>query len=222
MSPTALKPATPLTGLVAAKAAAKTIATVIRAYAANQRQSTSHTKTRGDVRGGGRKPWKQKGTGRARTGSIRGPQWRTGGVAFGPKNVRNFTLALPQSLRTSALKSALALHQDQQRLYVVTAWPTDGKTKGVAALIGELAERPTLIVLASPDAILQRAARNLPNVRLRLASQLTITDVLTVAALLGTDEAYQILAKRLNVTAPTKAQSADKPAPKKRTTKKAV
>lgn len=212
MSPVTVQPGTPFDALKAAPAATKTIATVLRAYAANQRQSTAHTKNRGDVRGGGRKPWKQKGTGRARTGSIRGPQWRTGGVAFGPTNARNFSLALPQSLRTSALKSALAVAQDAEALLLVNAWPTDGKTKSIATVLvgAPFGTRPALILLAAPDALLQRAARNLPTIQLRLASQLTAVDVLSHAAILGTPEAYAALAKRLDLTANAAANPAVK------------
>lgn len=214
MRPVTIQPGRPFAALTAAPAATATIATVVRAYAANQRQATAHTKTRGDVRGGGRKPWKQKGTGRARTGSIRGPQWRTGGVAFGPKNVRNHSLALPQSLRTSALRSALAAAQEAQALFRVNAWPTDGRTKSMAAAIvgAPFGTRPALILLAAPDVLLQRAARNLPTIQLRLASQLTAVDVLSHAAILGTSEAYAALATRLNLKtqAPTTKAKASK------------
>src|SRR3990167_4380773 len=83
--------------------AAVTIAMVLRGYDANRRAARANTKTRGDVSGGGRKPWKQKGTGRARAGSTRSPLWRKGGTVFGPHSTRNYRLTLPAALRTRAL-----------------------------------------------------------------------------------------------------------------------
>lgn len=221
MSAGHVKPVTPFAGLTAAPAAAKTIATVLRAYAANQRQSTAHTKTRGEVRGGGRKPWRQKGTGRARTGSIRGPLWRTGGIVFGPQNMRNFTLALPKNIRTSALKSALALKQAANALYQMENWPTDGKTKTAIASLGTLGDTSVLIILEAPNAMLQRAMRNLQNVRIRLASQVTVADILAPVSIVGTSTAYNSLAERLKLVKPETPAKAKPTATKKASAKKA-
>lgn len=202
MTPTpALKSATAelksLTGTVD-QAGLKLLAQVIQGYHKNRQGSFGHTLTRADVRGGGRKPWRQKGTGRARTGSIRGPQWRTGGSVFGPRKDRDHSLGLPRGMRTKALTLALADRATHEAVFVVTELPADGRTKSLATLLGpeRLATSHILLVLETPAAILSRAARNLPRLEVRLASQVTADDVLGADAVVGTSPALKALVAR--------------------------
>lgn len=108
------------------------------AYAAGKRAGTAHTKTRDEVRGGGKKPWKQKGTGRARHGSTRSPIWIGGGVVHGPRNTRNWEQRLPEKLKRVALAMVVADYLKSGKVIVVESWPTEQKTKVFAALFKEL------------------------------------------------------------------------------------
>src|SRR5246127_1378600 len=141
---------------------------VIVAINANNRQGTHSTKTRGEVRGGGKKPWRQKGTGRARAGSIRSPLWRGGGVVFGPKP-RSFEQDMPKKMRRLAIKSALSTAVKEQKLHVVKdfAFIKEPKTKLVNVFIEKLALKDKkVLVLAhynkDENKHLALAARNLP------------------------------------------------------------
>ena len=132
-------------------------------YLANQRQGTASTKTRAEVRGGGRKPWRQKGTGRARHGSIRSPIWVGGGVVFGPKP-REYRQAMPKKARRAALRSALSAKvRDGELIVSESLTLAEPKTKQMAAVLGRLsAERKPLIVLAERDRNVELSTRNLP------------------------------------------------------------
>jgi large subunit ribosomal protein L4 len=137
-------------------------------YLANQRQGTHSTRTRAEVSGGNQKPWRQKGTGRARQGSTRAPHWRHGGVAFGPKP-RDYRLAIPRKVRQLAKKSALNARAREQALYVVDALALEKpKTKAVAELLeklGVLGKKVLLLTAAGEGArTAHLAARNLDNV----------------------------------------------------------
>src|SRR5829696_6984016 len=133
---------------------------------ANQRRGTHDTKTRGEVRGGGKKPWRQKGTGRARQGSTRAPHWRSGGVVFGP-HPRSYHKDLPRKMRRLALRSALSAKvQDGELLVIDSMSLAAPKTKEMQAVLAQLgAEGSALIVLAGLDPLAKRAASNLPKVR---------------------------------------------------------
>ena len=138
-------------------------------YLANQRQGTHSTRTRAEVSGGNSKPWRQKGTGRARQGSTRAPHWRHGGVAFGPKP-RDYRLAIPRKVRQLAKKSALNARAREQALYVVDALALEKpKTKPVVELLEKLGVlgRKVLLLTAAGDGagIAHLAARNIENVR---------------------------------------------------------
>lgn len=148
---------------------------------ANSRQATAHVKTRADVRGGGKKPWRQKGTGRARFGSSRNPIWRGGGVAFGPRNVRNFSLNMPKKARRSALFSCLSQKAADSKIFALNAYKADSpKTKDFADMVKKLPEgRSILIVLEKKDAVLEKSANNLPNVKTILVDYLNPHDLLT-------------------------------------------
>ncbi len=146
---------------------------------ANKRVAIAHTKTRGEVRGGGRKPFKQKGTGRARQGSIRSPLLRGGGVVFGPRNNRNFKKDMPKKQRRKALFSALSEVARNKNVIALEEFKIEKpKTKDFADLIKKLPiERNVLIVLAEKDEIIQKSTRNIENAKTILANYLNIHDL---------------------------------------------
>lgn len=150
------------------------------AQTANARHSIAHTKTKGEVRGGGKKPWKQKGTGRARQGSTRNPQWVGGGVAFGPRSDRNFSVKVNRRVKQKALFMALTDKVNEEKFLVLEAFqPQATKTKEAAQLFKKLpAARRTLAVVASSRPELMRIVRNLPDVQLTTVNSLNLNDVL--------------------------------------------
>ena len=152
---------------------------VVTAQLAAARAGTQSTKTRAEVAGGGKKPWRQKGTGRARQGSTRSPHWVGGGVALGPKP-RSYKQKTPKKMVTLALRSALSDRASEGKVAVVDAWDFDPpKTKEGAAAIKALGfEGKALVVLGDDDDAAVRAFRNLPSVQLILASELNAYDVL--------------------------------------------
>lgn len=147
----------------------------VKAYLANQRQGTSKVKNRREVAGGGRKPWRQKGTGRARAGTRSSPVWRGGGRAFGPRP-RDYTIELPRKQRRAALIAALSLCAREGRVWVI-ADPKieEPRTRLVAALLGKLGLESdrVLLVLGAGDPNLVKACRNIPRLRTTLAHQLS-------------------------------------------------
>ncbi len=152
---------------------------VVEAHLANQRLGLAHTKTKGEVRGGGKKPWKQKGTGRARTGSIRNPQWRGGGVTFGPRTGANHTKKINVKAKRKALAMALSAQVAAKHLILVESMPTDGKTKTVHTLLTKLAaRRRALLVPAAHSPVIVRATRNHPEVTVLRSDSLNVYDVL--------------------------------------------
>jgi len=150
------------------------------AYLANGRENLATTKNRGDVRGGGKKPWRQKGTGRARVGSSRVPQWRHGGIAFGPTGNENYSLTLPVKAKRTALRQALSLAAKADNIRVVEAFDAkDAKTAAAATLLTKVnAKGRTLIVLAHKTPELVRATRNLSEVGVVAATYLNVFDLL--------------------------------------------
>ena len=150
------------------------------AYLANGRENLATTKTRGLVSGGGKKPWRQKGTGRARFGSSRVPQWRHGGVVFGPTGNENYSLNVPVKAKRTALRQALSLAADAGTIRVIEAFDTKGgKVAPVASLLSKIdAKGRTLIVLTAKTDEAQRATNNLPQVSLLSAKYLTVYDIL--------------------------------------------
>jgi large subunit ribosomal protein L4 len=130
---------------------------------ADRRAGTHDTKGRSEVSGGGKKPWKQKGTGRARQGSIRATQWKGGGKPFGP-TPRSYDKAMPREMRREALREAVAAALGDERLRVVESLASDGKTKALVANLEQLGlqELPTVVVVATLGEPLRRAARNVP------------------------------------------------------------
>ncbi len=148
-------------------------------FLANRRQGTQSTKTRSEVRGGGRKPWRQKGTGHARQGSIRAPQWKHGGIALGPKP-RKYHFALNKKLRRVALLSALSSKAAEGTIVVLDQLKLDEiKTKamiGVLKAVG--AEGKALVVMPEVDLNVVKSARNIPDVKTTLTNTLNVYDIL--------------------------------------------
>lgn len=151
----------------------------VRAYLLNQRQGTQSTLTRTEVSGGGRKPWRQKGTGHARQGSTRSPQWRHGGIALGPKP-RSYRFTLNKKVRKLAMLSALSAKVSANEMVVVDAIKTDEfKTKTMVAMLKALeAEKKTLIVLDAVDAKVIKSAANIEGVKTTQYNTLNVYDIL--------------------------------------------
>ena len=149
-------------------------------YLAEGRANLAVTKTRGLVSGGGKKPWRQKGTGRARFGSSRVPQWRHGGIVFGPTGNENYTLTVPTKAKRTALRQALSLAAKGNSIRVIEAFESkDGKTAAAAQLLAKVeASGRVLLVVAQKTDELKRAIRNLPDVKLASAKYLTVYDLL--------------------------------------------
>jgi len=155
----------------------------VRTSRNNARRSISHTKNRGEVSGSGKKPWKQKGTGRARAGSVRSPIWRHGGVTFGPTNARNWSIKMNRSAFKKALFTVLTDKVNEKKLVVVENFDTTAKSKELGAKLSNLATKAGLgskyvLVLAAKNAELERAARNLVDVKVLYADQLNLLDLL--------------------------------------------
>ena len=152
---------------------------VVKNYLANQRQGTQSTLTRTEVRGGGRKPWRQKGTGHARQGSIRAPQWRHGGVALGPKP-RDYSYTLNKKVKRLAIKSAFSSKVLENNMIVVDNIAVDGyKTKAVVNMLKALgADKKALIVMPCVDEKLIASANNIPGVKTALVNTLNVYDIL--------------------------------------------
>ena len=172
--------------------------TVLVNYLANQRQGTQSTKTRSEVRGGGRKPWRQKGTGRARQGSIRAPQWIKGGIALGPKP-RSYKYRVNKKERQLAIKSLLSSKVLENNLVVVDKFDfKEIKTKQMATAMKNLkVEEKAFVVLASSDEKVQKSARNLENVKTGSVNTINVYDllrykklVLTVDTIKKLEEVY--------------------------------
>lgn len=163
---------------------------VVQMYLANQRQGTSDTKTRAEVSGGGRKPWRQKGTGRARQGSTRSPQWRHGGIVFGP-HPRSFGWTMPKKARRVALRSALSAKLAAGDIIVLDSFELEApKTKEVVALLNNLkAESKAFIVTAEPNQVIYKSARNIPGVNVNGARNLNVYEVLYAGKLIITKDA---------------------------------
>jgi large subunit ribosomal protein L4 len=151
----------------------------VRAYLLNQRQGTQSTLTRSEVSGGGRKPWKQKGTGRARQGSTRSPQWTHGGIALGPKP-RSYTTKLNKKVKQIALFSALSAKVEANEMIVVDSIAmSEYKTKTMVAMLKAIgAGKKSLVVLEAPDAMVTKSLANIPGVKVAYSNTLNAYDIL--------------------------------------------
>ncbi len=162
------------------------------AQQANMRQGTADTLTRAQVRGGGKKPWRQKGTGRARAGSTRAPHWRGGGVVFGP-HPRSYHQRLPRKMRRLALRSALSEKAASESLIVVDKLLVeDARTKTLLGILGALGiQGKAVVVLPEHDEALRRASANLQNLHIALPNGLSLLDVLHCDTVVFSREAVQ-------------------------------
>lgn len=163
----------------------------------NRRAGTASTKTKGLVRGGGKKPWRQKGTGRARAGSIRSPLWVGGGTIFGPQP-RDYSYRLPRRARREALLSALSLKNRDGKIIVLEKLELmEAKTKHMRKVLEDLQVKNALIVIPQPDEKIERSARNLPTVKVLRAEGLNVYDLLRYEHLILTEGALRLLEERL-------------------------
>ena len=169
---------------------------VVRAQLAARRAGTHAAKTRAKVSGGGVKPWKQKGTGRARSGSNRSPVWRGGAIVFGP-TPRDYSFKVNSKVRALALKMALSSRLAGENLLVIKGIELpEVKTKHFAQVVNALGLSRALIVMPEDNAELDRSARNLPNVKLLPASQLNVLDVLSYKQLVLFEGSVEPVTKR--------------------------
>ena len=156
---------------------------------ANKRQGTQSAKTRAEVRGGGRKPWKQKGTGHARQGSTRAPQWTGGGVVFAPKP-RDYSFKMNKKEKVFAVKSALTSRVADNKIYVLDSLTMDEiKTKKMAGVLNNLKVDKALIVLGEKDEKVLLSARNIPRVRTSMFNAINVYDILKYDSLVITKDA---------------------------------
>ena len=164
--------------------------TAVVNYLANQRQGTQSTLTRAEVSGGGKKPWRQKGTGRARQGSTRAPQWYHGGIAHGPKP-RDYRFAIPKKVKRLALKSALSSKFAASEMVVLDEFKLDAiKTKEVVKVFAALKTgKKTLIVLNEKDDVVYRSARNIAGVKVIPVNTINVYDVLNADTVLFVKDA---------------------------------
>jgi len=172
--------------------------TISVAQLAARRSGTAAVKSRAQVSGGGIKPWKQKGTGRARQGSIRAPQWAGGGVVHGPRP-RSYEVSVPKKVRKFALRSALSLRKSEGRVIVVDDLVlAEPRTKLLIAKLQELGAADALIVTRERERNLELAGRNLPRVRVLAAMGLNVRDVLLRKHLVITRSALEAVVERLS------------------------
>ena len=165
---------------------------VVKNQLANRRQGTQSAKTRAEVRGGGRKPWRQKGTGRARQGSIRAPHWTGGGVAFAPKP-RDYSYRLPKKVKRLAMKSALSSKVLNGEIIVLEELRMEEpKTKEMANILNNIkANKKALIVMDQKDINVIKSAKNIPNIKTTLVGTLNVYDILKFDTFIITKDAVR-------------------------------
>ena len=162
---------------------------VVVALLANKRQGTQSAKTRAEVRGGGIKPWRQKGTGRARQGSIRAPQWIKGGIVFAPKP-RDYRMAIPKSMKRVAMRSALSTKVQDGQMVVVEDLAFDSiKTKNVVNMLKAMEAKKTLIITAESNEVVYKSARNIEGVAVMPANNINVYDLLKFEKVVMTKDA---------------------------------
>ena len=175
------------------------IAQAVRVYLTNQRAGNANTKTRGKVSGGGKKPWKQKGTGRARAGSTRSPLWVGGGTTFGPQT-HGFTQTLPKKMRLKALSSALSQKLTEEKIIAVKGLETlPAKTSQIAKVINSLPKSSKyLVILNEKQPAFKLGSRNLANVSIKSAVDLTTYNLINNTTLILTPDSLKALTQRWN------------------------
>lgn len=165
----------------------------VQVYLANMRQATAKTKTRAEVRGGGKKPWRQKGTGRARAGSNRSPIWVGGGTVFGPDGRQNYKLAMNKKAHALALRSALSIKASEKNIVVVNELTTTKTKEFIKVLENLKVEGKALVVLAEENDEFVRSARNVPGVKVVLANNVSVYDLLNANKLVCTVDAVKAI-----------------------------
>lgn len=175
---------------------------VYTAYLANGRDNLAQTKTRGLVSGGGKKPWKQKGTGRARFGSSRNPIWRGGGIAFGPTGEENYSVKVNVTAKRKALRQALSLAANEGRIKVIESFVSaDGKSGTTAKLLSKIeATGSVLVVLENKDELVERAVSNLPKIKVVGANYLNVYDIMNADVLVITEKSLEVIKNWLGGT----------------------
>jgi large subunit ribosomal protein L4 len=164
---------------------------------ANRRGGNAATKSKGFVQGGGKKPWRQKGTGRARAGSIRSPLWVGGGTIFGPQP-RDYSYRMPKKARREALLSALSLKHHDGKIVVVDKLDlAEAKTKLMVRALADLKVSSALIVIAQSDEKIERSARNLPKIKVLRVEGLNVYDLIRYEHLILTEDALKLIEERL-------------------------
>ena len=171
----------------------------VRAQRNNSRRSIAHTKNRGEVSGTNKKPWKQKGTGRARAGSFRSPLWRHGGITFGPRNETDWSVKMNRSTFRKALFTVLSDKVRENKFVVIDKVETVNKTRELAGMLARIAKQADLgskyaLVLSVHDKELERAGRNLQNVKVLMANQLNVMDLIQYNPIV-TKDALDIIEK---------------------------
>ena len=178
------------------------LAEAVRISQSNSRQGTSNTKTRGEVSGGGKKPWKQKDTGRARVGSIRSPIWRHGGITFGPRANQNWTLKINKKAKTAALFMSLSDKAKHNQFIVIESIELpQAKTKEFVKIIAEFKKqvkdlgKNQLLVFTKKDSALVKASRNIPFITPVLANSLNIVDVMKADTVVALKDSLGVIEK---------------------------
>lgn len=192
------------------------LAEAVRIQASNARKGLANTKTRGEVSGGGKKPWKQKGTGRARVGSTRSPIWRHGGITFGPTSDRNWSLKINKKAKTKALFMSLSDKATDGKLIVIDGLKLEAaKTKEFVQIMASFESKLSnlgkkqLFVLPKNDASLIRASKNIPHLNQVLANSLNVTDVLKADSMVILKDSLAVIEKTY-----LKEKEGEKPAAK--------
>ena len=163
-------------------------------YLANSRSSHAKTLKRGEVRGGGKKPWKQKGTGRARFGSTRNPIWRHGGVAFGRTGEENFTKKISKSAKLQAVRQALSMQNADKNIIVLADFVAkSGKTKDAVKELGIEADKNYLVVVAEKTTEIIRATNNIANVKVVRPTYLNVFDILNADKVVITEKSLPVI-----------------------------
>lgn len=167
-------------------------------YLSNGRTNSAVTKTRGLVRGGGKKPWKQKGTGRARFGSIRTPIWRGGGITFGPTGNETYTVSINKKAKKKAIKQALTIKNNAGAISIIESFTPSGKVSDTVKLLNKLgATRGVVIAVAEITTDITRSTKNIPYVKVVRADRLNVFDVVNSHTLLITKDSLDIVTKWL-------------------------
>jgi large subunit ribosomal protein L4 len=190
-----------------------------RSYLASGRAVSATTLKRGEVRGGGKKPWRQKGTGRARVGSSRVPTWRGGGVVFGPSGNENYSINLPIKVKRLAIRQALSAQAADDKIMILETFDSpEGKVKPTLELMGKLkVEGNILLIVSLKDPLVDRATRNIPGLKAVSANYLNVFDILNADTIILTEKALPVIEQWLGDNPPKKAEKvADKPVKKEK------